>query len=304
MLVSVILTCYKQEKYIEGTILSVINQSYKDRELLIWDDSPDNKCRNIISKYVKEYPDKIYAWHHDLNKWIVNNMQFLINHKDKNSEYIAFLEWDDCLFPEYLEKKIEIFNKYPNVQLVYNELTTIDKNWKIIENNRLKRFAAKFCKRWKISYENLISKKYNETRSGIMVRSEVVNKYPILYAPMWAWTILSDLCFFNQIAHNEDIYGIKNPLIYYRKHDDSVSGNIKGKVNIYFEIIKYIDCLFKQWLIDWNFYKEQIWRHYLFISIITVKKFLSIWIFRAAKVFIIEYIKSIKNRFKRLNKQF
>jgi len=196
MVVSIILTCYRQEKFIEETILSVVNQTYKNRELLIWDDSPDNNCRKIISKYLEKYPDKIKAWHHNPNKWIVNNMQFLLWQKDKKSDYITFLEWDDCLFSEYLEKKLEIFSKHTNIQLVYNELTTIDEKWKVINERELEYNSGIISKKWKISYECLISHIHYMSWSTIMVKSDMVKKYPIYSEFLWKKTILSDIYIF------------------------------------------------------------------------------------------------------------
>ncbi len=302
MNVSIILTCYKQEKYIEETILSVINQKYKDWELLIWDDSPDDNCRNIISKYVKKYPDKIKAWHHNPNKWIVNNMQFLLNQRNKKSEYVAFLEWDDCLFPEYLEKKIKIFDKHPNIQLIYNELTTIDKSWNILCEKKLKQSATKFCKRWKINYEKLLNQVYYMSRSTIMIRSSLLNKYKIFPEALWNKNIISDIYFFNQIAHNEDIYWIEKPLTYYRMYSDSVSGNMVGMISLHIDGIKYVKYLYEKWFIDTTLYKNQICRHFLIINIISIKKFFSMWLFRAIKVLGIELTKSIKIRFYRILK--
>lgn len=159
MKISIILTCYLQEKFIEKSIFYVINQKNNNRELLIWDDSPNDNCRNIILKYVKKYPDKIFAWHHNPNKWIVNNMLFLISQIDKKSEYVAFLEWDDCLSSEYLEKKLNIFNKYPYVKLVYNEVTTVNEDSRIISERYLKKCGAKFCKKWRI-VQILFSERY------------------------------------------------------------------------------------------------------------------------------------------------
>lgn len=303
MLISIILTCYKQEKFIEEAILSIINQSFKDRELLIWDDSPDDNCRKIISKYTKKYPNKIHAWHHNPNKWIVNNMQFLIEHRSKESEYVAFLEWDDCLFPEYLEKKLDIFKNHPNVQLVYNELTTIDEKWKIINERELKMASNNIWKKWKINYEKLISQIYYMSRSTLMIRSEMLNKYKIHSKDLWYKTILSDVYFFNQIAHNEDIYWIEEPLIYYRIHRDSMTKNMHGIIIYHLELIKYIECLHKSWLIKSNIYKNQICKCCLVIAVVTVKRSLTMWAFRTLSLFLWECLRSLKYRLKRLFKR-
>ena len=298
MLVSIILTCYKQEKFIEETMLSVINQKYVDRELLIGDDSPDDNCRKIISKYVIQYPDKIHAWHHYPNKWIVNNMQFLLDQRNKESEYVAFLEWDDCLSPEYLERKLEIFKNHPNVQLVYNELTTIDEKWETITKNKLKQSGNIICKKWKISYDDLINKDYYMSWSTLMVRSEILHKYHIYSDFLWSKTIISDVCFFNQVAHNEDIYWIWESIVYYRIHEDSVTKNIQGSTLYYFELMKYLHHVFELWLIWVRVYKNQVCKSCLLIAIPSLKMALNKWIIRTLKFFIIECIKAIKVRFR------
>ena len=66
--VSIITTTYKHQDFIAQTIESVLAQTFTDRELLIGDDSPDDATWNIIQDYVKRYPEKIKARHHNPNK--------------------------------------------------------------------------------------------------------------------------------------------------------------------------------------------------------------------------------------------
>ena len=300
--ITIILTCYKQERFIEETILSVINQNFKNRELLIWDDSPDDNCRKIISKYVNKYPEKIKAWHHKPNKWIVNNMQFLLDQRNKESEYVAFLEWDDCLFSEYLEKKLNIFTKYPNVQLVYNELTTINEESEIIEKKYLKWHAKCFYKKGKMPYDKLVSETIYVSRSTLMVRSENINKYKLVPSFISDHIIISDIYFFNQIAHNEDIYWIEDSLIYYRISNSSVSKSVTWGIKYFLQLIEYYTYLLNQWWISESTFKEQTNRRYLLISTASMKKSLSLWIFSTARIFLSEYIVAIKAKLRNLFK--
>ena len=90
--VSVITTTYKHQDFIAQTIESVLDQSYTNRELFIGDDSPDDATWNIIQDYVKKYPKKIKARHHNPNKGIVANMNFLMQQSSLDAEYISFLE--------------------------------------------------------------------------------------------------------------------------------------------------------------------------------------------------------------------
>jgi glycosyltransferase involved in cell wall biosynthesis len=111
--ISIITTTYQHERFIAETIESILTQSFLDWELLIGDDSPDDATWNIIQTYIDQYPGKIHAWHHSSNKGIVDNMNFLFSKMSEDSEYVAFLEGDDMVVPDYLEKKLNIWEKYP-----------------------------------------------------------------------------------------------------------------------------------------------------------------------------------------------
>ncbi len=74
VLVSVILPSYNHEKYISETIESVLNQTFRDFELIIIDDhSPDNSTK-IIKKYI-EKDDRIRFYLHKKNMGIAKNRE-------------------------------------------------------------------------------------------------------------------------------------------------------------------------------------------------------------------------------------
>ncbi|NMS18988.1 glycosyltransferase, partial [Vibrio parahaemolyticus] len=97
--VSVICTCYNHEKYIEQTLLSILNQTVDfEYELLIHDDcSPDNS-RKIIDRVFNEYSGKcqikrIYPEENIYSKGSSAVLFNMLPHVD--GEYIAFCEGDD-----------------------------------------------------------------------------------------------------------------------------------------------------------------------------------------------------------------
>lgn len=143
-LVSIITTTYNHKEYVADTLDSILDQNFTDWELLIGDDSPNDETRNIVQTYVKKYPNKIKARHHSPSKHIVGNTNFLIDQASPDSKYLAFLEGDDMRYTEYLSEKLKIFKKYPDVGLVYNELSIIDETGKIREERRI----APRTKKW------------------------------------------------------------------------------------------------------------------------------------------------------------
>ena len=230
--ISIITTTYKHQDFITETIESVLSQTYKDWELLIWDDSPDNKTWDIIQKYVKKYPDKIKAWHHKPNKWIVDNMNFLLSKVSKESEYIAFLEWDDKFTPDNLEERIKVFNKNSDVWFVYSDYKNIDENSNFIKETFIWKFLWIFfgdpkLKKWKhnISLEEHL-KKWNFVRSFgcVMVKKDIFLKFVPFKVPgnqKMFWPL--DYFLRLQILHTTTFYYIKKPLLLYRLHSNNFS---------------------------------------------------------------------------------
>ena len=50
-LVSIVINCYNGEKYLRKSIESILDQSYKNLELIFWDNHSTDQSRNIIKSY-------------------------------------------------------------------------------------------------------------------------------------------------------------------------------------------------------------------------------------------------------------
>lgn len=62
-------------------------------------------------------------------------MNFLISNLSPKSTHIAFLEGDDMRDKNYLKDKLDVFVKYPEIKLVYNNFNFIDKDNTIIQKD-------------------------------------------------------------------------------------------------------------------------------------------------------------------------
>lgn len=291
-LVSVIVTTYNQKDFIADTIQSLINQEYKNIEILVWDDSPNEETWNIIQKFCKKYPKKICARHHSLNKWIIWNMEFLISKISKDSKYTAFLEWDDMYTKDNINDKIKIFQEFNDVKLVYNNLTIIDKAWNIIKQSVLN---------WKFYQNEKITKKdINEIElkeipvysswSSLMVDNEVLH-YLNSGNYLWRNNEISDIFFFYTIAMNHNIYGLEKPLTLYRRHWNNISIRING--TMIFDKIKLIEYRYKWRILEKKTYDNVICR----LNTNYAMAFFYKWFKVFKEAFKISRIKTIKNFF-------
>lgn len=126
-LVSIITVCLNSEKTIEETILSVINQTYKNVEYIVIDgESEDrtkeiiNKYKNNISKYISEKDEGLY---YAFNKGI----------KLVNGKIFGYVNSDDILLPNAIETLVRYYNAYPNIDFIFG---SVKKHWGILHGYR------------------------------------------------------------------------------------------------------------------------------------------------------------------------
>jgi glycosyltransferase involved in cell wall biosynthesis len=127
-LVTVICLCYNHAEYVEEALNSVINQTYKNIELIIADDFSTDNSVQVIENWLKIHPEISFVKN---KKNLGNTTTF--NHclKIAKGAYIIDLAADDILLPETIEKQLKGFanSTYENVGIVYGnlELVTNDK---------------------------------------------------------------------------------------------------------------------------------------------------------------------------------
>lgn len=109
--VSVIIPVYNSEKFLEDTILSVINQTigFENIELLLIDDNSTDSSRDIINKFSKKY-DNIKNIYLDENHGCPGPARNMGINK-ATSEYIMFLDNDDQYEKHLCEKLYETIKK-------------------------------------------------------------------------------------------------------------------------------------------------------------------------------------------------
>lgn len=112
-MVSVIIPSYNREKTIERAVMSVLNQTYKDLELIVVDDcSKDNTVE--VLKSIKDDRLKIIRLEKNSGACVARN----VGVENAQGDYIAFQDSDDEWLLDKLEKQMAIFEK-EKVDLVF-----------------------------------------------------------------------------------------------------------------------------------------------------------------------------------------
>ncbi len=121
--VSVILSSYNHEKYIAQAIQSVLDQTFTDFELLIFDDGSTDNSREII----KTFSDpRIKTFLYEVNRGPRIASQECI--QAAGGKYIAVHHSDDLWRKDKLEKQVEFLEKNPDYSACLTWVTMIDEN--------------------------------------------------------------------------------------------------------------------------------------------------------------------------------
>ena len=114
-LISVLLPVFNAEKDINIAIQSILNQSYKDLELLIIDDgSTDNSYQ--ICMNISEHDNRVKVFRNHNNLGLTKSLNLLIN--ESSGKYLARQDADDWSEETRFEKQLKFMND-ENIDVVY-----------------------------------------------------------------------------------------------------------------------------------------------------------------------------------------
>lgn len=239
-LVSVYIPSYNHEKYVSDSIKSVLNQTYKNIELIVIDDGSKDNSVSIIKNLADKYGFKFI---HRPNKGLCATINQAINLA--NGKYICGCASDDVLRLDSIEKRVEFMEKNPNYAMVYGEAIYLRDDDKQI-------YITKNAKKSGFIFDDLFRSNFIPAGS-VMVRKEVfesIGKYDENLK-------IEDYDMWLRIADKFQIGYINEILYYYRPHENQIS----NKTFLMYENEKQIfykwqhkDCfknIIKRHKLDW-----------------------------------------------------
>lgn len=189
--VSVIMPNYNCGKYLEETVNSVINQTYRNWELLIVDDCSTDNSVEVI-KNLQSKDDRIKLFINEKNSGAAASRNRAM--REASGKWIAFLDSDDLWTPDKLEKQLSFMTE-GGYKFSYTAYRQIDENSEPL--NVLVTGPKKLTKRkmFKYCYPGCLTVMYDSTETGVVqipdciangendyaIWLKVVKKYDCMY---------------------------------------------------------------------------------------------------------------------------
>lgn len=251
-LVSVIMNCYNGEKYLRESINSVISQTYKNWELVFWDNNSNDGSKKILLNF----KDKRIKYFHSKNLLNLYHARNLAIKKSKG-KYISFLDTDDTWSKNKLKIQVSCLKKSKK-KIIYSNyyiLDTIKKSKKLFTKKKL--FEGQ------ITQELL--KNYKIGILTVLIDKEIFKKYSFNKK----YNIIGDFDLFIKLSCSFYIQCIQKPLANYRIHTTNFSEKNR---DLYIEELKH-------WINkNYYFFKKKnihIYSQKIFLFKFIIKKYIA-----------------------------
>ena len=249
MVVSIIIPAYNSEKFIKRCLDSVINQIYKNLEIIVIDDASKDNTKQIIKEYV-EKDNRIRPFYSSENKGVSFSRN--IGLKASTGEYIMFVDSDDELTKDAVRRMIDISVKYNSDYVDSYEIVKYTKR-----NNKVCMFT-----------ESKLPKKHLVLGS-IKENPKIISMYMYIKGKLIKKELIDNLLFDENLRIYEDLVfeqtlksRVKNyvmmnkPIYVYYQREDSLV-NTFGKKHTYFlDAAEKVEKVYKEFNIDIKKYVE------------------------------------------------
>ena len=220
--ISVLMSVYNGEKYIQEAINSILNQTYQNFELIIVNDGSVDKTREIIEAYKEP---RIVLFNLEENRGVGSALQFGL--QKTQGKYIAKADADDIFHPTRLEKQKKFLDDNPDIALVGSFVEYFSEDEKVRNTSRYRAFKDIIEKHKQVTGSmNIHEEMYKYcciAHTTMMIRSEIIKK--LGYKD---WRIGEDYDLLYRLnKHGYKMENIPQFLIGVRVHNDSTTATIK-----------------------------------------------------------------------------
>lgn len=253
-LVSVIIPTFNRPKFFKDALESVLNQTYRNFEIVVSDDSTNDDTEALIQPYLQKYPCIKYF----RNKGFTShdNWNFLRAYNNPAAEYVNWLMDDDLFYPRKLEVMVEVYRNNPDVSLVTSARDIINADGNFLagaygilgnELNQDTKFDGEKVGRVILEATNFIGEP-----TTVLIRKKFLRNNDLCWlAEEKGFASLIDVSTWLQLLSKGNLFWCAEPLSAYRLHEGQGSHYI------------YTGSL---WSISFARYLKKAWECKIFIK--------------------------------------
>lgn len=259
-IVSIILPVYNAENTIRKCIESVLNQTFREFELIIVNDGSKDHSGEICEEY-KEKDKRIKVFHKE-NRGVSHTRNFALDQVE--GEYIQFMDSDDWITPDAVKELVEASRTYKcdliisDFYRVVNERVSVKGDIEDTTVMTREEFAAHMMENPADFYYGVLWNK--------LYKKSIIEEHHLRMNPQIDWC--EDFLFnLEYIRYVGQVYALKIPIYYYVKTKGSLVSqglNITNIIQMKITVFAYYNKLYKE-IFDEEEYQKQRRKVYGFL---------------------------------------
>jgi glycosyltransferase involved in cell wall biosynthesis len=223
LLVSIVVPSYNHKKYIKETILSILNQTYKNIELIVIDDGSSDGSIELLQDLQKNYSFQLIVRE---NKGLIKTLNEGLNLA--NGKYFCVVASDDIFLSNKIEVQVALMEKNTQYAFCFSKMNIIDDNSKFV-----KHLKAKHAQSGDVFYK-LYARNF-VTAPSVMLRRDILlemggysDQFKVEDYPLWL-----------KISKKYKVGFINEYLVNYRIHGQNMSSRMYAMIKETEKILDY-----------------------------------------------------------------
>ncbi len=237
--VTIGLPIYNGQNYLAQTMDSILAQTYRDFEIIISDNASTDQTEAICREYAAR-DARVHYYRNEANIGASANYNRVF--ELGQGAYFKWAAHDDLLAPTYLERCVEVLDRYPDVVLAYTQAKAIDDKGNIVKIYPGKHHFASPMPRERF-YEFVLDPHpvvavFGLMRREVLGRTRLIGKYSGSDRPL-----LSELSLLGKF------YEVPEHLFFYRFHEEQSWGGNKSSQaqQAWYDPLRAGKITFPQW---------------------------------------------------------
>ena len=204
------MNCFNGEQHVERALKSVIDQKYKNFELVFWDNLSSDRSKEIFEKFNDKRFKYFKAEKHKILYEARNDAL-----RQCNGKYISFLDTDDFWFNNKLSSQVSIMEENDNVGLVYGNYIKYNQDKFIFKKNCIN---PKLFKSGKIT-KYLIRNYFIGLLTTLIRRSFMKDELEFFDTK---YNLLSDFDYIIRFSKKHEIDFVRDDIAIYYQHKNQL----------------------------------------------------------------------------------
>ena len=269
-LISVVFTSYNHATYLRQAVESILNQTYKNFELIIVDDCSTDQSPSILLGYQQDPRVRLNLLEKNTGSYVKASNY---GAKMAKGEFLLFAQCDDFAHPEQLERLLNAIEQKNEIGVVYSRSNMVDGKGTVFEDDFRGRERAfrKHCymdtfidgdlMRRFLSYSCVIP-----NLSAALIRRSLYEKVGGISE---RYLVAADWAFWLTISEYANFYYISKPLNNFRQHATTIRNTIKMQkqiMEVYELMYEHLQkfSLMKSDILNIKIGMGQVWFSYIF----------------------------------------